>query len=161
MMFPDLKVTVKNVYGTETVYPACDAARLLCQLTGRKTFTHADIKTLGMLGYTFHVIQQPSATAKLLSGGGMLMANFTVGGGCRIVADKPERRVMDGRAHRFNYIRDDSAQIRYLITDSMAQYTFTAERYESHAQSICDSLNALHYCGILPALLGNPGANNV
>jgi hypothetical protein len=62
----NLTVIVKPVYGVDTVYPACDTSRLLCRLTGRKTFTHADIRTLQDIGYTFTVTAQPSATAALL-----------------------------------------------------------------------------------------------
>jgi hypothetical protein len=68
-MTRNLMVTVRNVYGVETVYPACDTSRLLCRLTGRKTFTHADIRTLQEIGYTFDVSSTPSATAALLKTG--------------------------------------------------------------------------------------------
>lgn len=62
----NLTVTVKAVYGIDTVYPVCQTAQLLCRLTGRKTFTHADIRTLQDIGYTFNVATQPSAAAQLL-----------------------------------------------------------------------------------------------
>jgi hypothetical protein len=51
-------VKIKNVYGTDTVYPLCDTAVLLTKLTGRKTFTDTDIKTLKELGYIFTVESQ-------------------------------------------------------------------------------------------------------
>jgi hypothetical protein len=68
-MNSQLTVSVRNVYGTETVYPACDTSRLLCRLTGRKTFTHADIRNCKALGYAFNVQSQPTATASLLAAG--------------------------------------------------------------------------------------------
>lgn len=63
------------------------------------------------------------------------------------------RRLMDGASHRFSWHADAG---RYQIHDAMEQYTFAPEAFESHAQAICDGLNTLHYCGILPALLGIP-----
>jgi hypothetical protein len=50
-------VHAKNVYGRETYYPACDTAKLLAQLTGHKTFTDADIRTIRQLGYTIQIEQ--------------------------------------------------------------------------------------------------------
>jgi hypothetical protein len=67
-MNSNLQVTVRTVYGTDTVYPACNASLLLCRLIGRKTFTHADIRTLKELGYTFTVTIPESATENLLAG---------------------------------------------------------------------------------------------
>jgi hypothetical protein len=47
----EITVTVKNVYGTDTVYPVCDKAKLFCQLTGRKTLTANDLAVISKLGY--------------------------------------------------------------------------------------------------------------
>lgn len=50
-----LFVEVKQVYGKDTIYPACDDSKLFCQLTGRKTFTDADVRYIKALGYAFEV----------------------------------------------------------------------------------------------------------
>ena len=51
-------LTVKRNYGTEHIYPACETARQLTALTGKRTLSHADIKTIRALGYTI-TVQQP------------------------------------------------------------------------------------------------------
>jgi len=50
-----LLVTIKNVYGNELVYPACDKSELLCALANTKTFTEYNIAICKQLGYTFEV----------------------------------------------------------------------------------------------------------
>lgn len=47
-----IRVTVRDVYGRATVYPACATSRLLAQLAGTKTFTAGHVATLRALGYT-------------------------------------------------------------------------------------------------------------
>lgn len=44
-------VTVRNVYGNDLVYPACEKSRLLAELAGRKTLTPSDLRTIRELGY--------------------------------------------------------------------------------------------------------------
>lgn len=51
----NLTVSVKNVYGNRTVYPACDTSHKLADLIGAKTFTSRAIDQLKGLGYTFIV----------------------------------------------------------------------------------------------------------
>ena len=46
-------VTKKNVYGSLTIYPYCECAKLFCEITGRKTFTQSDISKIQKLGYEF------------------------------------------------------------------------------------------------------------
>lgn len=50
-----LTVTVKNVYGNRTIYPACDTSRKLVELIGTKTFTDRAIEQIKDLGYIFTV----------------------------------------------------------------------------------------------------------
>lgn len=57
----NITVQIKHHYGTQYIYPVCDAAQKLCSLTGKKTFSHADIKTIKYLGYAVEV-QQPQVT---------------------------------------------------------------------------------------------------
>ena len=44
-------VEIRNVYGNDLTYPACDESRLLARLTGSKTFTRAHLATIRELGY--------------------------------------------------------------------------------------------------------------
>lgn len=48
-----IQVTIKNVYGNELVYPACETGHALTDLLGTKTFTDWQIKKLRALGYVF------------------------------------------------------------------------------------------------------------
>lgn len=50
-----ITVTVRDVYGIKTVYPACDTAKLLARLAGTKTLTAAALQTIKALGYTVTV----------------------------------------------------------------------------------------------------------
>lgn len=45
-----IQVQLRNVYGRELIYPINDAAKLAVGLTGRKTFTEADLQLLSALG---------------------------------------------------------------------------------------------------------------
>lgn len=51
----NLTVTVKNVYGNRTIYPACEVSRKLADLIGTKTFTDRAIEQIKGLGYIFTV----------------------------------------------------------------------------------------------------------
>jgi hypothetical protein len=51
-------VSIKTHYGTQYIYPICTTAQHLAALTGKKTFSHSDIKTIKALGYSIEV-QQP------------------------------------------------------------------------------------------------------
>jgi hypothetical protein len=53
-----ITVTVKNVYGNRTVYPACDVSRKLADLIGTKTFTDRAIDQIKGLGYILTVKQE-------------------------------------------------------------------------------------------------------
>jgi hypothetical protein len=54
-------VEIKTHYGTQYIYPICQTAQHLAALTGKKTFSHSDIKTIKALGYSINV-QQPQVT---------------------------------------------------------------------------------------------------
>ena len=47
----EVVVTVKNVYGNELVYPVNDRARMMLNLTGKKTFSKAELEILKKVGY--------------------------------------------------------------------------------------------------------------
>lgn len=46
-----IQVRVKNVYGNELVYPACETSKLLCDLAGDKTITARSMILIKKLGY--------------------------------------------------------------------------------------------------------------
>ena len=52
-----IQVTVKDVYGTRNIYPACNTAKLLTRLAGTKTITAAALETIKQLGYEVEVLQ--------------------------------------------------------------------------------------------------------
>jgi len=51
-----IEVTIKNVYGQETIYPVCDIAKKFVDLLQRKTLTLRDIKHIKGLGYAVDVV---------------------------------------------------------------------------------------------------------
>jgi hypothetical protein len=74
-------VTIRNVYGNDTIYPACDKSRLLAELAGHKTLTRADLRTIRELGY--EVAESPFDARKasvLASGWSADTARQRVGG---------------------------------------------------------------------------------
>ena len=48
----EIIVCIRNVYGNELIYPVCEQAKLFTQLSGRKTFSPADIGVIEKLGFT-------------------------------------------------------------------------------------------------------------
>lgn len=48
-------VQIRNVYGVETVYPACERSVLLARLAGTKTLTNDALRTIRALGYEIEV----------------------------------------------------------------------------------------------------------
>jgi hypothetical protein len=48
-------VRIKDVYGTQTVYPVCELACGLAALAGTKTLTPAALKIIRSLGYQIAV----------------------------------------------------------------------------------------------------------
>lgn len=53
-----ITVEIKNVYGIETVYPACDKAELFARLAGTKTLTRHALRDIAALGYQIEVKQK-------------------------------------------------------------------------------------------------------
>lgn len=51
-----IKVRIRNVYGNEAIYPACEAAKVFAELVGQKTLTRRDIEKIKRLGYTVEVV---------------------------------------------------------------------------------------------------------
>jgi hypothetical protein len=46
-----IQVRIRSVYGNDYTYPVCDTAKLLCSLTGAKTFTVHALTVIRELGY--------------------------------------------------------------------------------------------------------------
>lgn len=54
----EIIVEIKNVYGNELIYPVCETAKKLTQLTGAKTLTSRSITLIKSLGYKLTVKQR-------------------------------------------------------------------------------------------------------
>jgi hypothetical protein len=50
-----IKVSIRSVYGRETVYPACPAAATFAEIAGSKTLTDGTLRLIERLGYTIEV----------------------------------------------------------------------------------------------------------
>jgi len=53
-----LKVKIKNVYGQDLVYPACESSKLFAFLTKSQTLSDGARRTIKQLGYTFEVLPE-------------------------------------------------------------------------------------------------------
>jgi hypothetical protein len=53
-----IQVEVKNVYGTQVVYPICPAAVWFARIAGTKTLTLDTLNCIKALGYAVEVKQQ-------------------------------------------------------------------------------------------------------
>ncbi len=53
-----ITVTIREVYGKRTVYPACDKARLFADLLNTKTLTGRALHYIRDLGFEVEVAQQ-------------------------------------------------------------------------------------------------------
>ena len=48
---PPLKFQKRSSYGHDRIYPVCDRAKLITQLTGRKTLFPQDLAVIETLGF--------------------------------------------------------------------------------------------------------------
>lgn len=53
-----VKITVRNVYGNDLIYPANALAENFAKLTGQKTFSHAHLQTIEAMGFSIVQISQ-------------------------------------------------------------------------------------------------------
>jgi hypothetical protein len=53
---PVIEVTIKSIYGRDTIYPVCPRSKLFASLKGQKTLTPYDISIIKQLGYTVLVV---------------------------------------------------------------------------------------------------------
>ena len=51
----EIRVVVKNVYGTDKVYPFCMKARHFSDIAGTKTLTRDTLRLVQLLGYQVRV----------------------------------------------------------------------------------------------------------
>ncbi len=51
-------ISIKNVYGKETIYPECETAKNLAEIAGQKTLTEKTISLIKKMGYTIELQQQ-------------------------------------------------------------------------------------------------------
>ena len=51
----EITVQIKQVYGNETVYPACKSSAFFCRLAGTKTITQEMMRLIVAQGYTVRV----------------------------------------------------------------------------------------------------------
>lgn len=54
-----ITVSIKHPFGQERIYPVCPTARAFCELTGTKTLSRQNIKSIKALGYAVIVEQKP------------------------------------------------------------------------------------------------------
>lgn len=57
-----ITVELKNIYGIQTIYPACHQSRLFADIAGTKTLTRAAIDKIKKLGFTVTVKQTDPQT---------------------------------------------------------------------------------------------------
>lgn len=51
----EITVRIKNVYGTDLIYPACNTSQAIARISGRKTLKRYDIEILKGIGWTIKV----------------------------------------------------------------------------------------------------------
>ena len=52
----EIKVSIKNVYGNELIYPECDKAKAFAKISGRKTISEDHIELIQSLGFEIKVV---------------------------------------------------------------------------------------------------------
>lgn len=57
----EIIVQVKNVYGNQMIYPACEKSEVFAKIAGKKTLSKTDLMNIEFLGYTVTI--QPQVLA--------------------------------------------------------------------------------------------------
>ncbi len=52
-----IQVRIKQVYGRDAIYPACEASKIFAQMAKATTLTPNQIGLIKALGYTIEVVQ--------------------------------------------------------------------------------------------------------
>lgn len=55
-----ITVVIKQVYGKETIYPACDKSKAFAKLIGQKTLTRQNITDIKSIGFSVEVWTAPT-----------------------------------------------------------------------------------------------------
>lgn len=61
-MDSEITVSIKQVYGNDTVYPECTRAKLFAELLGQRTLTFTDLNIIKKLGFHITVKQTQPLT---------------------------------------------------------------------------------------------------
>lgn len=54
----EITVKITKNYGTEAIYPVCEASQTFARLAGTRTLTRSTIALIKRLGYTINVLQE-------------------------------------------------------------------------------------------------------
>ena len=52
-----ISVEIKNVYGAEKIYPACNTSKLFADIANTKTLTRSVLQSIKALGYSIEIKQ--------------------------------------------------------------------------------------------------------
>jgi hypothetical protein len=55
----EILVSIRDIYGNQTIYPECDKSKLFARIAGTKTLPIWVIEQIKLLGYTVCIKQQP------------------------------------------------------------------------------------------------------
>jgi hypothetical protein len=58
---PSITVRLTHAYGQTRIYPACEKAKLFCDIAGSTTLTDRAIRAIKALGYIVNVVQEQPA----------------------------------------------------------------------------------------------------
>lgn len=58
----EIRVKIKNVYGVDKIYPACDKAQAFVMLANKLTLSRRDVDIIKGLGYTVRVTKEEVTT---------------------------------------------------------------------------------------------------
>ena len=75
-----ITIKIVNKYGNDLNYPVCDDAKLLCELTGKKTFNNAELFTVKGLGYQIKVETPTLKITKIKLSGETITLPINLGG---------------------------------------------------------------------------------
>ena len=53
-----IKVSIKNVYGVERIYPQCQIAQTFLALMRKRTFDREEIQEIKTMGYSVEVVTE-------------------------------------------------------------------------------------------------------
>jgi len=54
----EIKVSIKNVYGVERIYPQCKISKSFSKLMRKRTFDRDEIQEIKTMGYTVEVVTE-------------------------------------------------------------------------------------------------------